>query len=198
MAITPWWRGRCDLLSCICSIYLCSVPYNAEYLKTEVSSTIFLVISMTRPGIELRSLGLLAKYCQLFSLLARLFTPGYTDFFPFSTESILFRSVSILADLNSTVVVMVSILYPICSSSSLLGDHFKNINSNWYHSLCHISQIVLLCGKIQPFVYLFTFLHFPYMVRWNDKISEMTSSFSLLINTKSTHLSLSLRFSDPF
>ena len=77
---------------------------------------------------------------------------------------------NILADLNSAVIWMVSILPLISNSLSQLVSLSPSCSTTFQ-----------LSGKIQVFVQHFTFFHFHSMIRRSGKIHEMTSS--LLVNT---------------
>ena len=89
---------------------------------------------------------------------------------------------SILADPNTAVVWMVSLLSLIFSSPRIFprsfGDRSKFTNYNRYHCHFHISHHQLYV-KVQEFVYFFAYFHFHSMTRWNSKI-KITSSFLLL------------------
>ena len=66
------------------------------------------------------------------------------------------------------------------SFPSLWRDNFRCTKYNWYHCHLHVSQLFLLSGKKQLFVYLFTSIYFHFIVHWCRNIHYMTRSFFLV------------------
>ena len=81
---------------------------------------------------------------------------------------------SILADLNYSVVWIVSILRLIFSSSSLFSKAFQSVPSaptttSITFTLMFHGFFLYFSGKVQVFLYLFTFFYFYSMLHWKGK-----------------------------
>ena len=97
---------------------------------------------------------------------------------------------SILAGPESVEICVLSSFLPVPSFPSLfyrlLRDSSEGINNKLSHSHLHVSHLFQFSSKIQVFVNLFVFFHFPFVVPLKNKIHQMTSFFLkfLLINTE--------------
>ena len=97
---------------------------------------------------------------------------------------------SIEADFNNDMVLIVLILPLISKSSKPFGVRSKCYTYNWYHCYSQVPKLFQFSGKVQVFVYLFAFI----FTLWSAGTAKsiIPFLFFFLIITKSGFAGISL------
>ena len=168
-------------------------------LSKEVSSTIFKVFDMTRSEFEPRSPRPLANTLPTKPILLlftswEFFTSALADglWLEFEWQQISWNLLSILADLNNTVVWIVSndpLIVKSFSSCTNPSVTTKSTNYNWYHRHFHVS-LFFFYSQISS-RYLSFFSHSLSFILWSSGSAKFTTLrvlFFLLIIMRSGFL----------